>query len=553
MDFESFAVWKNPIALAHGRTQLRWEGTLAWSIVTISVVAFIFLITYLTMTERGQVDPVEAAKAAMVPLIVVQCVLLMGMGTAAVARGIAKDREAGTLDYHRMTPMPAFQKIVGYLFGLPARSYFLFGLTLPFLAYAVWRGGISPLKVTHFYVVFFSSVWMYHLFGLMAGMMARNPKLSTAASSTLVMLLYFIMPVLARLGLSFLDFLTVRPTFYGMVSEEVQRGEWSHRVEGMMDRYAGVQFFGFELNPTLFTLIVQGLAIAALLHVVRRKWIDASWHPFSKRFGMVFFAAVCVLLVGSLWPHLQGRAIYDRMNLQTFLHTDGGALMSLAMVFGGVSMVTALLTVSWVTPSQVTAKQGLRRARKAGLTRVPKAWDAASSLPLTGVLLLAGVLSATAMAWAWNQGDRAALKTDLWSWATMLLVLMTAVLLTYQGLHERLGRGMVILLLFIAWIVPCMVAMVVLSAFDHANVAMYAMVPCAPAMGAVGLMEMTATYGDGAMQRFLENDLPSARFSLWASMMLYVGLALLAQISRLRGARQAWVEEGEVKGQFGSG
>ena len=201
------AVWRNPIALAHGRPQLRWKGTAAWAIVTVSVVAFIFLIAYLTLAEREVMAPVLAAKAALVPLIVVQGVLLMGMGTAAVAGGIAKDREAGTLDYHRMTPMPAFEKILGYLFGLPARQYFLFSLTLPFLGYAVWRGEIAPGKVLHFYVVFFSSVWMYHLFGLMVGMVAKRPRNSTLASSGLVAMLYLVMPGLARVGLSFLDFL----------------------------------------------------------------------------------------------------------------------------------------------------------------------------------------------------------------------------------------------------------------------------------------------------------------------------------------------------------
>lgn len=528
------AVWQNPIALAHGRPQLRRGGLIAWSVVTVSVVAFIFFMAYLTLTRRGEVDPAAAARWAIAPLIVVQCIILMGLGTAAVAAGIVKDREVGTMDYHRMTPMPAHAKILGYLFGLPARAYFLFALTLPFLAYAVWRGGVAPLRVLHFYAVFFSSVWMYHLFGLMVGMIAKKPKQSTLASSGLVVMLYLVVPGLARLGLSFLEFLTVRPTFYGMVAQEVGDGEWSGRVEGLVSRFAAVQFYGFELNPTLFTLIVQGLAIATLVHVVRRKWTDPSWHALSKRFALLFFVAVSVLLVGSLWPHLQGRAVYDRLNLQSVLTTDRGALLSMGAVFCGVIAAAALFSVSMATPRAVIARRGLRRARKDGLSRVPGGWDAASSLPVAAAVLGVGALALAATALAWNRGERALLGAELWAWPALLLVLAVGVILTFQALHERLGRGPVILIGFVAWAVPFMVAIILVAAFGQSNAAIYAAVPCAPVTGALILAELTVAFGDGELGETLRREFPAARFALIAGVVLYGLLAVLTQAWRWR-------------------
>ena len=531
-----FAVWRNPIALAHGRPQLRRGGLIAWSVVTVSVVAFIFFFAYLTLTRRGEWDPATAARLTIGPLFVVQCVLLMGKGTAAVAAGIVKDREAGTLDYHRMTPMPAHAKILGYLFGLPARAYFLFALTLPFLAYAVWRGGVAPLRVLHLYAVFFTSVWMYHLFGLMVGMIAKKPKQSTLASSGLVVTLYLVVPGLARLGLSFLEFLTVRPTFYGMVAQEVQDVAWWGHAEGLASRFAAVQFFGFEVNPTLFTLIVQGLAITVLVHVVRRKWTDPSWHAMSKRFALLFFVAVGVLLVGSLWPHLQGRAVYDRLNLQSLLTTDRGALLSMGAVFFGVVAAAALFVVSMATPRAVIARRGLRRARKDGHPRVPGGWDAASSLPLTLAVLVLGAVALVAAAGAWNAGERAALSADLWGWAALLLALAAGVLLTFQALHERLGKGPVILLGFVAWAVPFMVAIVLAAAFGQHNAAIYAAVPCAPVTGALALAELTIAYGDGELGRSLRKDFPAARFAMFAGVVFYGVLAVLTQAWRWRWA-----------------
>lgn len=548
---EAAAVWRNPIALAHGRPQLRRGGLVGWSVVTVSVVGFIFFFAYLTLTQRGEVDQAAAARWSIGPLIVLQCIILMGLGTAAVAAGIVKDREAGTMDYHRMTPMPAHAKILGYLFGLPARAYFLFALTLPFLAYAVWRGGVAPLRVLHFYAVFFSSVWMYHLFGLMAGMIAKKPKQSTLVSSGLVVALYLVVPGLARLGLSFLEFLTVRPTFYGMVAQEVQEGAWSQRVEVLTSRFAAVQFYGFEMNPTLFSLIVQGLAIAALVHVVRRKWTDPSWHAMSKRFSLMFFVATAVLLLGSLWPHLQGRAVYDRMNLQSVLTTDHGALLLMGAVFCGVVAAAALFCVSMATPRAVIARRGLRRARKDGLDRVPRGWDAASSLPLAAGVLSVGAAGMAAAAAAWNSGERAALGVELWPWAALLLALAVGVVLTFQALHERLGRVPVLLLGFVAWALPFMVAIVLVAAFGQTDAAIYAAVPCAPATGVLALMELTVAFGDVDLGQTLGREVPAARFALIAGVVLYAVLAVVTQVWRWRWARSMRDSERDVLGGAG--
>jgi len=167
---------------------------------------------------------------------------------------------------------------------------------------------------------------------------------------------------------------------------------------------------------------------------------------------------------------------------------------------------------------------------------VPGGWDAASSLPVTLGVLGIGAAALAAVAAAWNTGERAVLPAALWVWPVLLLALAAGVLLTFQALHERLGRGLVILLAFVVWAVPFMVAVVLVAAFGQGNAAIYAAVPCAPITGALVLAELTVAYGDGQLGASLRHDVPAARFALIAGVVLYGVLAGVTQGLRWRWA-----------------
>ena len=91
--------------------------------------------------------PVNGAREAFTVLLVLQGFFLMFLGTGRVASVTAEEKEAGLLDYQRMTPMNPFSKILGYLFGLPAREYFMFLITLPFLLHCMVVGKIPLLNL----------------------------------------------------------------------------------------------------------------------------------------------------------------------------------------------------------------------------------------------------------------------------------------------------------------------------------------------------------------------------------------------------------------------
>jgi len=164
----------NPIWQKSLRSRLRVRHMLSWGVVTLTITAFVFLITYTTMTEQEMASGQDAAKATIPGVIVIQGILLMAFGSGAVSSGIATERDKGLVDYQRMTPMSPTAKILGYMFGLPAREYFLFALPLPFVAIAVAISDFSLLALGHFYLVFFTSVWVYHMTALVAGIGALS-------------------------------------------------------------------------------------------------------------------------------------------------------------------------------------------------------------------------------------------------------------------------------------------------------------------------------------------------------------------------------------------
>ena len=139
----------------------------------------------------------------------------------------------------------------------------------------------------------------------------------------------------------------------------------------------------------------------------------------------------------------------------------------------------------------------------------------------------------------WNTGDRGVLTAELWPWAALLLVLAVGVLLTFQALHERLGRGRVALLGFVAWGVPMMVATVLVVAFQQYGTAVYVLTPCAPLVGAWALVEAGLVYGDGGAttSELLRSVTSAGRTTLSVGVALYGGLALLTQVWRQRWAR----------------
>ena len=503
----------NPLLLKGFRARVRLKHMLSWGVVTVALTAFVALMTYLTMTEQELASREEAAMAVLPGVIVIQAIVLMMFGTGAVASGVASEREDGLLDYVRMTPMSPTSKIFGYLFGLPVREYILFALTLPFIVIAVLISGFSVLTLLHFYAVFFTSVWIYHLTGMVAGMISQKPRLASMMSMGMVAVLYFVLPNLSRVGITFFEFLTIRPTFFGLLQQEMPSSLQGTAEASGIDSFRDVPFYSGLIHPTLYTLLVQGFMLAVMFSVVHRRWRDQACHVFSKAGALLVFAGVLVFLVGSVWAIVVSDDAY-RQVFGSFGGGIGGSrspesielLLSIAlMIVGG----TFVLLVSTTTPSRHTAVEGWRRALKNGRSRIGLNADGASSLPLTLVMIVL-TLSVGGLV-LWLVGREHQYYSGPPSTASLLVLALSIVgiALFVQGVRERMGFLVFGVGLFLVWVLPFFAMMIMYAAFEAFVAGSYVGLPCPPVLLVFALGQMLETTAPlaGADPDYLPSEL----------------------------------------------
>lgn len=469
------AVWRNPIFVMGLRTRLRPRQLVVAGLLGGTFSLFLFFIVYLTTSQRGLIDHAAAARATLIPMLIVQGFVLMFLGTGAVASGIAAQREAGLVDYHRMTPMSPAAKIVGYLFGLPVREYFLFALTVPFVAFAVIAGGMSPLRIAQLYLVFFSAVLLYHMTGFVAGMVSKHPRRAGWFARMLVVALYLFLPQLAEMGFSTFAYLTVWPTFEGLVRAELGLESLSELVSAQ--RWRTVEFYAMTLDPMIFSLLLQGFLIATFFVIVQRKWRQPSNHAMSKPQAVVFYAVLQLLVVGSLWPLLTRPMHSGLVHLAASQLVPSAFLRIVLITHLLLSLVVALWLVHVATPDRHAFVQGVRRARKHGRDRAAPTLDAASNLWVCAALAAMTALGYATLVWLGGAHamfggptpNALALVAPAW--------LFAAVLFYAQAIREAHGGRGLALFAFAAWVVPPLVSLVLLAAWSALLPAAYIVTP----------------------------------------------------------------------------
>jgi len=211
--------------------------------------------------------------------------------------------------------------------------------------------------------------------------------------------LYVFLPAFGQAGISFLSFLTILPTYFGKMLPELismENPEYYRWEDDMIDFWQDVPFFGTEISPSLFTLIMQGLILAALLVTAYRKWRNESLPSFSKTSGLIIFAVFQFLLLGSLWPFFsEGEAsglLGEKFSLAE-AENKGGApviLLFVQSVFFGLSLLGILTLVNTCCPDRHLHLKGVQRANRLGLSSIPMM--ANESRGIWFVLILSGMV-----------------------------------------------------------------------------------------------------------------------------------------------------------------
>ena len=482
----------NPIIIKGIRENLRPKHLIAAGLFSLIVCSTIYLTSYLEGSEgkyskdpetntwvQAESSPVNGARNAFTFLLTLQGFYLMFLGTGRVASITAEERESGLLDYQRMTPMNPLSKIIGYIFGIPAREYYMFLFTLPFLGHAILVGKLPWGNIIQLYSVFFCSVILYHLTAHAVGLVVPKPRAASWVSRIVVLGLYVVLPGLGQAGISFLSFLTILPTYFGKIfpllnDQGVQNvGRLKSKL---VDFWQDVPFFDFAISPTTFTFLMQGLLILILLVTGHRKWRNQALTSLSKPSALLIYSIFQFLLLGCLWTFFDKGEASGLIGQELSAHQFSGKeekILGLILVIGiffSLSLLFILCLINICCPNQHLYLKGIQRISKFNLARIPRMADEGSGLVLMLVLSIITLFTYSVLI-------KLALHSDAWklnsSFLSLCLIPASTLLLAViylQASREQwfnLGFwGFVGLL----WITPLLASLVLGVGWGEENI-----------------------------------------------------------------------------------
>lgn len=466
--FDAWRVWENPIVWKNYRSRMRPQAL--FNFLLVFIISCFMTFTIYGGVERFQGDAVMAARSAIVPLGILQWIILMLSATGRITSGIIHERVTDTIEYTRLTPLSPLTKVIGYLFGLPVREYLLLFMTMPFMGFLLIVGEIPLSVVIPVYLVFFSSAILFHMLGMVLGLVMMEWRLSVVLTVGLVIAINWILPFFAYLGFPFVEYLTVRPVFFEKIGpflpvDVLPVAEDVPQV--FVDALQGVQFYNWEVSTTGFCLVLQGLLIFTLGLMVYRKWEDDFGHSLSKLYSLFFFVSLQVFCIGTLWRNLTLDVSAVR------LVTDDSFVESFAFVIPLIycffSMAAAIWLVYIVTPSHEEYRSGLLRAQKLQQTSAGKLSlfdDHAGGLLTTALLAIATFVFILIVQLVMAElGPLRETSPTMMGMLRMPLVAML-VIFYFAVAVEYLQIGRFALLFLMIWIVPILLAVFLAVVFD---------------------------------------------------------------------------------------
>lgn len=456
----TWKIWENPIFRRYCQSRLRFHHLGIWLLVTVIAAGFIVSIAS-SIGVRIRENPVQAARNGVIPLLILQGVILFIIGTAQVAGGMTAERDEGVIDYQRLIPMTPLAKILGYLFGLPVREYVMFAATLPFTAWALWRGQVSWEAWLPLYTVVLSSALLYHFTGLLTGTVVRNRRWAFLVSFGLVFSLYTVIPQMAKFGLVFFKYLTIYPVFDECLPSLLpdSAGEALRKVRLLVPTG---KFFNLDFPEVVFTLFCQAGLVLTFVVMLWRKWRRDEAHLLGKLWATGFFIWIQVLLLGNALPLIDpgnlfvSRGFMKLTRIPLNWKPDGLEAVAMSGVYGFVTLVLIFVLALIITPSQENQIRGWLRARKFGQASLPFRGDAATSFWFVLVMAIAGAVGWYLFTKAlvesrWFPGHQVPLST---------LGFYSLVMLTggigFQALLESKGAKVVGLITILVGVVPVM-------------------------------------------------------------------------------------------------
>ena len=532
-------IWANPIVRRYARSRLRPTGFGVSLLLVVLISGFVFFVSR-EGSGRVMASPEDVARVALFPLLMIQGIILFGLGTGQVAGAMTGEADEGVLDYQRLAPMSPLAKVLGYLFGLPIREWVLFAATMPFTIISLLEGEVPLQYAFQLYAVFVMAAVLYHLTGLLTGTVMKNRRWAFLGSMGLVLLLYTIIPQAAKFGLVYFKYLTIYP-----VVEEMMPHFTPRRLGQLVDAYQMMvpqaKFFGLDLSQYVVTLVSQAVLSFAMIVMLWRHWRKAESHLLGKLGAVGLFAWLQIVLLGNALPLIDGGDIFPSRELRRrfgrilnpqseFWKPEIEEAVMMVGLFGVVTMGVMWWMTLIISPSRDTQIRGWRRVRKFGGSKLPILSDAATSFPWVFAMAGIGVTGWYIFADAildsrWYPGQEL---------STIALPAMVIVALSggwaLQALLETRGRKAAGLALIFVGVIPVMLAIImgVSGGLVSPAVWMAGICPVSWPVYGAGLF-----IPDSGMLRDVARALPNA-FWFWQGVALLVTGWLLVKLRESR-------------------
>ena len=471
----------NPILRRYWRSRLRPVWLAITIVIALVIAGFIATLAYLPLRYRGNFSHEDAARTAFLPLLILQAVIVMFGGTGGVGAGILQEVEEGMIEYQRLTPLSPLAKVLGYLFGLPARQYVSFAITAIFSALSILVGKIPLKSWGSVYLVFFTSAILYHLLALITGLIIKSRWRAGVISIGFVVLLNFILPRLANFGFIIFSHLTIRPVILENFLDLTPhwRGMFSAVPEAISS--PSVLFFGLNVSHLAFSLVVQGSLILTFIVILVRRWRDEQAHLLGKGYAVGFLIWIQVILLGNVLPLLErGSIVTSVLKRRGFFMPDVLSISgryearALGILYGVISLLLLLPVISCITPQEDAQMIAFRRRKKFAQSHIPFFADGATAAPF--VWLAAGL---SGVAWAIVVQRLLTLPAfegtgfPASAWAVFVGVILVVGAL-FHFLIETAGRRAAWVTVFLAGFIPLFTSLVLVSINnDHFKAAEY--------------------------------------------------------------------------------
>ena len=464
-------VWQNPIFRRYCYSRLRARGLGIQLLLFVLVSGFIVAMTNSIGVRFGS-DPVDNARRALIPLLVIQGIILFVFGTAQVAGGMVAERDEGVIDYQRLIPMSPLAKVLGYVFGLPVREWALFLVSLLFTAWSLWRGQVSWTVWLPLYTVVVYSALLYHFTGLLTGTVVKNKRWAFLVCILLVFSLYTIIPQMAKFGLVFFKYLTITPVFEESLPGLLPASSGA-AVRAWQRLAPTVKFFNLDLSEVVFTVFSQVGLILTFTVMLCRKWRWSESHLLGKLWAAGFFVWVQVLLLGNALPLIEPGTLFPSRGFSQMMGGFQGPApstweaMAMSGIYGFVTLALIFILAGIITPSVDNQVRGWRRARKQGATSIPALSDGGTAFWVVLFMAVAGavgwfIFTRGLVESRWYPGHIVPLRT-----LGYFIAVMFAGGVGFQTLLEGKGGRVLGLATIFVGVVPVMVGSVMASISDR--------------------------------------------------------------------------------------